>query len=517
MDAKADVTTKLLAKKQIPKEEEKSTFAATSDVVLGAIPSTFGLLFIFIAETINIIFIGRYNQPNLISGIGIGTLYVNATGYVLGAGLIGGLDTLCSQTFGAKKYKLMGIYANIARFIVLIFFLVICIPSIIFSSTILNMLGQFSEVSDIASDFSYSMIPSLFFALQYNTSLRYLQAMKIFTPGMYITLATALLHPLWCYIFIIFFDWGVVGAGISMGLTQFFNWILVTIYIHLKNPCPESYFYWDAEVFQMPLILDYLKKGVPAAILFAADWLGFEVLTLMASYLSPLDLAANVCLLNFITLIFMIPMGLSFATTTLVGNSIGEQKPEIAKLYTKGALCFGLGMISITTMLVIIYRNSIPYVYTSEPEIANLVSGLLGIYVCFSLVDCTQIILHGAIKGLGKQKIASAICLVILYPVNIPLAYCFAFVWGFGLNGLWYSQLCSVFLLAISYILIVTLVDWNEVSKQAVAHFDKKHQGILERKSSVSGVTQGELENKETQGLLKKNIPGFADQATVDL
>ncbi len=486
METKADLTTKLIAKKSTPKEDDHSTWRATLEVVLGAIPSTFGLLFVFIAETINIIFIGRYNEPNLISGIGIGTLYVNATGYVLGAGLIGGLDTLCSQTYGAKLYKLMGIYANIARFVVLIFFILICLPSIYFTSNILNLLGQFSEVADIAAVFAYSMAPSLFFSLQYNTSLRYLQAMKIFTPGMFITLATALLHPLWCYIFINNLDFGVVGAGVAMGITQILNWILVTVYIHVTNPCPESYFYLDKEVFQFSLILDYLRKGVPAAILFAADWLGFEVLTLMASYLSPLDLAANVCLLNFITLIFMIPMGLSFAVTTLVGNSIGEQDWEKAKLYTKAALCFGLSMISTTTVFVLIFKNSIPYVYTSVPEIAALVSGLLGIYVCFSLVDCTQIILHGAIKGLGKQKIASAICLVILYPVNIPLAYCFAFVWGFGLNGLWYSQLCSVFLLAISYSLIVSLVDWKEIAQQAVAHFDKEQKGINKRKSSAA-------------------------------
>lgn len=466
--------------------EQISPFKAALDVVFGAIPATFGLLFVFIAETINIIYIGRYNDSNLISGIGIGTLYVNATGYILGAGLIGGLDTLCSQTFGAKQFRLLGIYANIARFVVIMFFILICLPSIYFSSNILNMLGQFEEVSTIASHFSHSMIPSLFFALQYNTSLRYLQAMNIFTPGMMITLTTALFHPLWCYLFIVYLEFGVVGAGMAMGVTQLLNFIIITVYIHVTNPCPESYFYFDAEVFQWNLIWDYLKKGIPAAILFAADWLGFEVLTLMSSYLSPLDLAANVCLFNFITLIFMIPCGMSFATTTLVGNSIGQSDPDKAKRYTLSAVLCGLIMIGTTTTLVLIFRDSIPYVYTSEPEIAKLVTGLLGIYVCFSLIDCIQVILHGAIKGLGMQKIASAICLIVLYPINIPMAYCFAFVWGYGLNGLWYSQLISIFILAASYITIVTLVDWNEISEEAVAHFEKEKNNIIQKKASVA-------------------------------
>jgi MATE family multidrug resistance protein len=460
-----------------------SPWRASFEVIFDAVPATFGLLFVFIAETINIIFIGRYDDANLISGIGIGTLYVNGTGYILGAGLIGGLDTLCSQTFGAKQYRLMGIYANIARLVVLAFFLIICLPAIYFSSSLLSCLGQFKEVSDIAGQFSVSMIPSLFFALQYNTSLRYLQAMNIFTPGMFVTLTTALLHPLWCHFFINVLDYGVVGAGMAMGVTQFINFIVIVMYIHIKNPCPESYFFINSEVLDWELIWDYLKKAIPAAIMFAADWLGFEVLTLMSSYLSPLDLAANVCLFNFITLIFMISCGLSFASTTLVGNSIGKKDAALAKRYTWVALGVGLTMIGFTTTLVLLYRDSIPYVYTSDKEIADIVTGLLGIYVCFSLMDLVQVILHGVIKGLGKQKIASAICLIILYPVNIPLAYCFGFVWGYGLKGLWYSQLISIFLLMISYITIVCMVDWEEVATNTVRHFEDEKVGLIKRKS----------------------------------
>jgi hypothetical protein len=66
------------------------------------------------------------------------------------------------------------------------------------------------------------------------------------------------------------------------------------------------------------------------------------------------------------------------------------------------------------------------------------------------------------------------------------MAYCFAFVWGYGLNGLWYSQLISIFILAASYISIVTLVDWNEISEEAVAHFEKEKNNIIQKKASVA-------------------------------
>jgi MATE family multidrug resistance protein len=455
-----------------------SNWKFTYDILSNAIPATFSLIFIFITETINIAFIGRYDNSELISGIGIGTLYINATGYILGIGLIGGLDTICSQTYGAKLYNLMGIYVNITRIVLVFFFFFVCLPMVIFSSPILMAIGQFERVSIIASEFCHSMTFSLFFSLQYTTSVRYLQAMNRFTPGMLITIFTALLHPLWCYIFIFYLELGVVGAGVATSFTQLLNLIIVSIYIHVKNPCPESYFYINADCFDWKLIWNYLRKGIPAALMSAADWIGFEVMTLMSSFISAESLAANICLFNFITLIFMIPMGMSFATTTLVGNSIGAKNVEKAKKYTIASVILAVSTISVTTTLIIIYRESLPHLYTNEQNVADLVAGLLKIYVCFAVIDAAGIILMGAIKGLGMQSVASFLLLFILYPVNIPMAYYFAFVLGYGVYGLWYSQFISIILMFISFLFIVLYYDWNEIAKKAEKHFMKEHRRV---------------------------------------
>lgn len=471
---------------RVSSEEETISYAeGCLEVMQNAIPATFGLLFVFITETINIIYIGRFDDPNLISGIGIGTLYINATGYILGAGIIGGIDTLCTQCFGAKEYKLLGIFTNIARISVLGFFLFISVPFAIYAYEILEFIGQFDVISVIASNFCLSMIPSLFFALQYNASLRYLQAMNIFLPGMCVTLSTAILHPLWCHLFIYTFNFSVIGAGISMGITQLLNLIIITIYIHWKNPCPESYFFINKECLNVDLIYDYLKNAIPAAILFAADWLGFEVLTLMASYISAVDLAANICLFNFITIIFMMSMGLSIATSTLVGNSIGAKKPEKAKNYTISALLVGIVLMTTITIVVNAFQDQIPYLYTAEPEVVTLFIDLIDIWRWFSIIDMCQVILNGVIKGLGKQFKASMIALFVLYPLNIPLAYYLAFVQHIGVMGLWYSQLISVFILAFSYAYIVFNADYVEISEKIIEHLKDDDNKLEELKHKL--------------------------------
>jgi MATE family multidrug resistance protein len=465
-----------LTSNEIHKQEHLTFSIALKNLTKDAFLAIMGLLFIFINETINIIFIGRFDIPDMIAGIGLGTLYINFSGYIFGIGLIGGLDTLCSQAYGAKDLKMVGIYTNIARICILLYVVIVGLPLIIFVRPILESLGQIEAVVDYASKYCISMLPSVLFALQFNVTSRYLQAMDIFKPSMMITFTTFLFHPIWCYIFIYKFNLDVVGAGIAMSITQCVNFISLIVYIEIVKPNEGSHFWFKKEVFNIDIFLFYLKLAVPSAIMFSAECLGFEVLTLMSSFLGDIQLAANVCIFNFLALIFTIPEGLSLSCSTHVGNSIGARNIFNAKIYSKVGLTIGNIIMIFFTILLYIFNKEIAYLYTDNTDIAILVSDIVKIYVLFCLIDTTQHILLGIIKGIGRQMISSIICLVILYPINIPLAYYFAFTCEYGLRGLWYSQLTTISLLTISYVFIILTTDWEHTAEESINNIEEQRK-----------------------------------------
>jgi len=184
----------------------------------------------------------------------------------------------------------------------------------------------------------------------------------------------------------------------------------------------------------------------------------------MSSFLGPLPLAANVCLFNFITIIYFINMGISFTSTALVGISIGSGNVSRAKKISIMALITCVSLLAVTTLLVIIFKHYIPYAYTQETDVAELLTTLLEIYVWWGILDGVQDILHGVIKGIGKQAIASVVCLIVLYPINIPMAYMFAWPLGYGVFGLWYSQIISICFLILFYTIILVWYDWQHIS-----------------------------------------------------
>lgn len=480
---KEEKATKIKGKNDSSFEDKNFTYmGVVFQIIASAIPATFGLLFVFVTETINIIFIGQKNNPNYIAAIGIGTLYVNATGYIPAAGLLGGIDTICSQQFGRKRLDKVGIFASIGRVSVTLYFFFLTIPLNFLAYPALIAIGMEEEIVRLATEFCHWMSISVFFALQFNSTLRYLQAMNIFLPSSTITLVTSFIHPFWCYLLINKMDYGIPGAAIAMALTQGLNLIAVLIYAVYLNPYPESWILFTSESFIPKNVFNYLKKAVPAALMFAADYIGFEILTFMSSFLGSIQMAGNICLFNYITLIFMLQIGMSMAASTLVGNSIGAKNKELATAYANCSACIGVCIMVVTTSLTLYFRDSIPQLYTNEPQVQKVFYDLLGIYVLFSIPDSYEVIVHGVIKGLGKQNIASIICLIVLYPFNITLGYTLAFYLDFGVKGLWYSQLTSVLLLAISYAYIYSHVDLDEVIHE-IEHMNVSKSAIKKEKT----------------------------------
>ena len=56
----------------------------------------------------------------------------------------------------------------------------------------------------------------------------------------------------------------------------------------------------------------------------------FEVFTIMASYLGVNDVAGQVILRSLGLITFMIPVGIRFGVTIIIGNAFGEGRPKVA-------------------------------------------------------------------------------------------------------------------------------------------------------------------------------------------
>ena len=86
----------------------------TSDIVREllsyAIPASVSQALGLAQSTINLVFIGRLDDPLLLAAVGVGSMLLNMISIGPYLGINSGLDTLVSQAYGAGNKTLCGVY-----------------------------------------------------------------------------------------------------------------------------------------------------------------------------------------------------------------------------------------------------------------------------------------------------------------------------------------------------------------------------------------------------------------------
>jgi len=199
-------------------------------------------------------------------------------------------------------------------------------------------------------------------------------------------------------------EMGMAGAALASVISGFVSpVIMLALYFSPKNNRlydTRRLFYFDA-----PLFRRLLRFGVPAGIHMALDIGAFSLFVLLIGRLGETAfMAANIALsVNMIA--FMPSIGIGQAAGTLVGQHIGRgdldgasavgwRAVHIGWIYT---VCIALTFVLTPEIYIHLFaRGDIPFA-----EISGLARTLLLFAACWGLMDATNLIISGALRGAG--------------------------------------------------------------------------------------------------------------------
>ena len=88
-----------------------------------AVPVTVTMVVFLMMEIISVAFNGHMEEPEMLAGSGLGSMYCTILCIALTIGLNSALTTLVSQTFGTGNLRLCGVYLNRARVVATLVFI----------------------------------------------------------------------------------------------------------------------------------------------------------------------------------------------------------------------------------------------------------------------------------------------------------------------------------------------------------------------------------------------------------
>lgn len=239
---------------------------------------------------------------------------------------------------------------------------------------------------------------------------------------------------------------GVAGAGLATSISE---WIYfgVVAYVFLR-PSIKARFNTKYRAPNLQEIKRLWHTGVPIGGQWTIEMLSFAVFTSLVARMGEAPMAASHAFIQLLSLSFMQAVGISIATTTLVGRYIGANRLEFVAKSLRSSMILGGILAALITALFILIPETLLGIFSSDPNVLRYGAPLLIVGAFYQFFDAIAIVSDGALRGAGDTRWPFVVRCLISWFVFLPLAYLFAVPVGWGLTGAWIGGLLSILVLA---------------------------------------------------------------------
>lgn len=165
--------------------------------------------------------------------------------------------------------------------------------------------------------------------------------------------------------------------------------------------------------------------------------IGFLLYVMVVAHLGTNAFAAHQIGMNILTISFALGDGLSVAAITLVGQSLGAGRQDLAKIY--GGFCQRVGLVCSIGLSVIFLVAGKPLfgLFTTEEEVLAHAPMLMFFIVIIVLLQVPQVIFGGCLKGGGDTRFVALVSLVSVAFIRPFSGWLFVYPLNLGLLGAW--------------------------------------------------------------------------------
>lgn len=174
----------------------------------------------YLLPVISVMVAGHIGELEL-AGVALATSFTNVSGFSIMFGLVGALETLCGQAYGAEQYEKIGTYTYSAMASNIPICFIISILWI-YIEKLLITLGQEPDISRVAGSYSLWLVPALFAHAIFLPLTRFLLAQGLVISLLYSAMTTLLFHIAVCWTLVFALGLGSNGAAIAISLSFWF-------------------------------------------------------------------------------------------------------------------------------------------------------------------------------------------------------------------------------------------------------------------------------------------------------
>lgn len=398
-----------------------------------SIPMLIGNLFQQFYNMVDAMIVGNFVGANALGAVGA-TGSINFLFFSLNLGLSAGIGVIISQYFGARDDKMVRKGIAAAAYLMFTAAVIMSIVGVLVALPVLKFLETPEIILEDAVIYMKINCAGIIAIAAYNGFSAILRALgDSKTPLVFLIVASAV-NVVLDLVFVINFQWGVMGVGVATIAAQATAAIGCLIYVWKKVP----YFHISKEEwrFDKQLMKKSVYLGVPVALQMSMISVSCIALQRVVNSFGETIVAAYTAGNRIEQLIQQPFSSLGAAVATFTGQNIGAgNKERVKKGFWAG---MAISIIFSILMLPVAYfgGETIMRMFTSEHEVIQI--GAKGIRItCFFYAALGAIyVTRNVLNGVGDAKFALLSGFIEVFG-RVSFAKPLTMISAIGLWGIW--------------------------------------------------------------------------------
>lgn len=168
---------------------------------------------------------------------------------------------------------------------------------------------------------------------------------------------------------------------------------------------------------------------------------GFMATALMAANQGNNAMAAHQVAMNIMGLSFSFGDGLQSTAVALIGRSLGEENPDLAKEY--GRTCRSIGAVIAVILTFVYYFGAEPLcsLFFEERTIVEIGVSIFHVIIFVVIFQISQVIYMGCLRGAGDTAYTAMASTISVTLIRTIVSYFCGYILNWGIVGIWLGVL----------------------------------------------------------------------------
>lgn len=261
----------------------------------------------------------------------------------------------------------------------------------------------------------------------------------------------------------------VFGSGLASAIASYLGLFLMLAWT-LRRADRERYRYFRWSNVNRRIIWEIVRLSVPSGLATVAVMSGFAIFLKIVSDIdaaesgavvsltavvghgagapSAVYTAATKVIIDVLSIAFMSCIAFGTATATLVSQSLGARRPDLAERYGWESVKLGAAIVGAFGLFSVLFPDLVLGIFSKDIEVIDAARPVLRMMGLGEWMIAVGLICAQALFGAGNTKFVMYAEMILHFTCLVPLAYVFGVVLEWGLMGVWGAALTYIALLA---------------------------------------------------------------------